>query len=200
MTDDILQFIKKVQAISHAGLSYSKDPFALENYEELKAASIQILEQVAGIGPGHSDLYRDYAYPTPQAAVRTLVIDQEKILFVREKESGRWSLPGGWCDIGLTPSENAAKEVREESGYHVQCTRLLAIYDRRNYLKKSLYDIYCFYFLAVPTGGYPHPNHETTQVEWFPLDNLPPLSRKNSREEILKAYEVYKQGLPAYFE
>ena len=30
--DKIFEFIKKVNAISHTGVTYSKDPYALDNY------------------------------------------------------------------------------------------------------------------------------------------------------------------------
>lgn len=200
MNDEILEFIKKVQAISQTGLSFSKDVYALENYEELKAVSIEMLSKYTGVTGRDADLYRDYTYPTPQPAVRTLVVEAGKILLVQERESGLWSLPGGWCDIDQTPAANAVKEVWEESGYHVQITKLLGVFDRRNYLERSLYDVYCFYFLGEKVGGEPLPNHETIAVDWFPIDQLPPLSRKNSYEEIRKAYEVYIAGGDAYFE
>ncbi|MCL1948575.1 MAG: NUDIX hydrolase [Turicibacter sp.] len=200
MKDNMLEFIKKVQAISQTGLTYLTDPYALENYAELKEASVRMLESYTGIPFPESDLYRDYSYPTPQPAVRALVVQDGKLLMVQEKLSGRWSLPGGWCDVDLAPAANAAKEVWEESGYEVACDRLLGVFDRRNYIEKSLYDVYCLYFSAHITGGAARPNHETTAVGWFAIDGLPPLSRKNSLEEIQKAYEVYTQKLDAYFE
>jgi len=200
MNDELLAFIKKVQAISQTGLSFSTDPYAIENYEELKAASVEMLQKYSGLSAIESDLYRDYHYPTPQPAVRTLIIEEGKILFVQEKESGLWSLPGGWCDVDQTPVSNAIKEAWEESGYTIACTRLLGLFDRRNYVKRSLYDVYCFYFLGNVVGGQPMPNHETTAVEWFAIDELPPLSRKNSFEEITKAYEVYRNNLETYYE
>ena len=29
---------------------------------------------------------------------------------MKEKSDGKWALPGGWADIGYTPTEVAAKE------------------------------------------------------------------------------------------
>ena len=51
-----------------------------------------------------------------------------EVLLVRE--SGRGPLVasgGGWADVGASPAENAAREVREESGYTVAVERLLAV-------------------------------------------------------------------------
>ena len=36
MDNQILEFIKKVQSIAQIGLSFSTDPYAVDNYEELK--------------------------------------------------------------------------------------------------------------------------------------------------------------------
>ena len=41
-------------------------------------------------------------------------------------------------------------------------------------------------------------NHETNDVQFFPLDALPSLSRKNSKKELDKALEVYKNKLDVY--
>lgn len=201
LNDDMLQFIKKVQAVSQIGLSFSTDPYALENYEELKKISVGLLDRYTDLGEGNCDLFEQRAYPTPQPAVRTLTVREDgAILFVQEADSQLWSLPGGWCDVDSSPVENAVKETREESGFEVDCPRLLALFDRRNYLKKSLYDVYILYFLGRVKGGQAACNHETIQVGWFQPHELPPLSRKNSEAEIRIAYDVFINEKPAYFE
>lgn len=42
-------------------------------------------------------------------------------------------MPGGWADIGYTPTEVAAKEVFEETGYEVDHFKLLAIFDKEKH-------------------------------------------------------------------
>ena len=64
-----LEFIKKVQSISQIGLSFSSDPYALDNYKELKELSLEMLHSYTGIPKKERDLYKDYQYPTPQPAV-----------------------------------------------------------------------------------------------------------------------------------
>lgn len=200
MDDQVLDFIKKVQSISQIGLSFSTDPYAVDNYKELKEISIKMLHDYTSLPLNECDLYKDFIYPTPQPAVRSLVIKEDQVLLVKEKDSGLWSLPGGWCDIDCSPKETAIKETFEESGYVIDCTKLLAVFDRRNYIKKSLYDVYCLYFLGNVVAGEPKCNHETDDIGWFNVSSLPPLSRKNSIEEIQKAYEVYQKKLETYFE
>ena len=200
MENQVLEFIKKVQSIAQIGLSFSTDPYAIDNYEELRKISIRMLKEYTSLPDDECQLYKDFIYPTPQPAVRTLVVRDNKLLLVKEKDSGLWSLPGGWCDIDCTPKETAIKETYEESGYVIECTKLLAVFDRRHYIKKSLYDVYCLYFLGNVVAGEAKCNHETEDIGWFEVSNLPSLSRKNSIEEIQKAYHVYKEKLETYFE
>ncbi len=200
MEDNVLEFIKKVQSIAQIGLSFSTDPYAIDNYEELRKISINMLKEYTSLPDSECELYKDFSYPTPQPAVRMLVMKQGKLLLVKEKDSGLWSLPGGWCDIDCTPKETAIKETFEESGYVVDCTKLLAVFDRRHYIKKSLYDVYCLYFLGNIVAGEAKCNHETEDIGWFDVSNLPELSRKNSMEEIQIAYKVYMEKLETYFE
>ena len=200
MENQVLEFIKKVQSIAQIGLSFSTDPYAIDNYEELRKISIRMLKEYTSLPDDECELYKDFIYPTPQPAVRTLVVRDNKLLLVKEKDSGLWSLPGGWCDIDCTPKETAIKETYEESGYVIECTKLLAVFDRRHYIKKSLYDVYCLYFLGNVVAGEAKCNHETEDIGWFEVSNLPSLSRKNSIEEIQKAYHVYKKKLETYFE
>ena len=200
MENQVLEFIKKVQSIAQIGLSFFTYPYAIDNYEELRKISIRMLKEYTSLPDDECELYKDFIYPTPQPAVRTLVVRDNKLLLVKEKDSGLWSLPGGWCDIDCTPKETAIKETYEESGYVIECTKLLAVFDRRHYIKKSLYDVYCLYFLGNVVAGEAKCNHETEDIGWFEVSNLPSLSRKNSIEEIQKAYHVYKEKLETYFE
>jgi ADP-ribose pyrophosphatase YjhB (NUDIX family) len=63
-----------------------------------------------------------------------------EILLIREKvDNGRWTLPGGWADIGHTPFEVAAKEAYEETGLIVKPMRLLALFDKRKHPSLGTY-------------------------------------------------------------
>lgn len=121
---------------------------------------------------------REEGYANPKVDVRCAVFDEnDRILLVRETADGRWSLPGGWADVGATPAENAAREVREESGYIVHISRLLAVWDmQRHSHPPSLFHIWKLVFLGevVATGEFV--GGETDGVGFFDLDALPTLS------------------------
>lgn len=52
------------------------------------------IQQVAQLAPDTD------AYPTPRIDVRGVVIEGDHILLVKEGITGRWTLPGGFADIG----------------------------------------------------------------------------------------------------
>ncbi len=201
--DKIFEFIKKVNAIAHTGVAYSQDDYALDNYKELLEESSKMLHEYMGLDVKPYDIYQDYYYPTPQPCVRTIVVKDEKILFVKEAkmhDRGKWSLPGGWCDIDTSPAEAAVKEVFEESGYEVKITKLLGIQDRRNYIQSKMYDTYNIFFLAEITGGENNPNFEVLEADWFDFHDLPELSTKTTVEEFRIIYQNHLDNKPPYFE
>ena len=63
-------------------------------------------------------------YQTPKLDTRASIFENGKILLVREN-NGKWSLPGGWCDVNVSVGENTVKEVKEESGLDVVADRIL---------------------------------------------------------------------------
>ncbi|WP_156886960.1 NUDIX domain-containing protein [Pleomorphomonas oryzae] len=52
---------------------------------------------------------------------------RDTILLVREKSDGRWTLPGGFADVGHSASENVVAEMREEAGLTVCATQLYGL-------------------------------------------------------------------------
>ena len=111
------------------------------------------------------------------AAVRALVRRDGEVLLVRERTDGRWSLPGGWADVGWSPAAMVEREVAEESGFQVRARRLLALWDRSRH-NPGLYP-HSVYKVAVACdllGGEARPSIETLAAGWFALDALPELS------------------------
>ncbi len=95
----IEQFIMRVHAISKIGLKYSSDPYALENYQELMELSTDMINQVVE-QPLVTDFYDRDLYPTPSISVRVLLLNEKgQFLMVKEAADGKYSLPGGWCDV-----------------------------------------------------------------------------------------------------
>lgn len=52
----------------------------------------------------------------------------ERLLLIRRGDNGKWAVPGGYMDAGENFSEACAREVYEETGLHVEVTRLISVY------------------------------------------------------------------------
>lgn len=195
------QFVSKILAFSKTGIKYSKDPYALENYHELQdLANQQILEEK--LVSDAVTLYPKDAYPTPNVSVRVLVFNElGQLLMVQEKDDLAYCVPGGWCDVFESPQENAVKEVLQETGLHVEVSRLLGIFMRDKYKPRpSMVSEYCIYFEAKLLGGTLAHNHETLEAKFYDLNQIPILSFKTSPFELKTALDVAHNKQAIYFD
>jgi ADP-ribose pyrophosphatase YjhB (NUDIX family) len=119
----------------------------------------------------------DSGYATPKVDVRAVVFEGDALLLVRERSDGLWTLPGGWADVGASPREVAEKEVREESGYLVRASKLLALYDRDRHGHPPIaHHVYKLFVRCELLGGSPRESLETSGVGFFREGELPELS------------------------
>lgn len=198
--DKIFEFIKKVNAISHTGVVYSKCEYALDNYHELLELSSVMLHEYIKSEVQPYNIYRDTYYPTPQPGVRVVIIKDNKLLMAQDVDTpNEWTIPGGWCDIDLSPVETAIKEVKEETGFDIRVTKLLALIDRNKYTQSDIYNVYSIVFVGEIIGGENNPNFEVNEVKFFDLDDFPKLSNKVVKAELNVILDAYKYD-KVYFE
>jgi len=206
MEPNWLTWAKQLQALSQNGLTYARDPFDRERYEQIRHIAAEMLAEKADAKvEAVLDLFsREKDYATPKVDVRGAVFKDSKILLVKERSDGKWALPGGWADVGESPSESVEREVWEESGFQVKAKHLAAVYDRGKHPHKPLmhYHIYKLFFICEITGGRAAISSETEKIEFFSESDLPELSiTKILPEQILKMFEYYRQdGLEVYFD
>jgi ADP-ribose pyrophosphatase YjhB (NUDIX family) len=179
----MLDLAKRLRTISEIGLLYSATGYDKERYEELKNLSEQMMDLTHHFAPhAASGLFQPTVdYPTPKVDIRALVLNRQKeILLVQEKSDNCWSLPGGWAEIGQTPSEVAVKEVLEETGLEVECFSLAAVFDKRVHPHPpEPYYVYKMVFYCTIKDNSPvilKPAFDVLDAAWFKIDALPPLS------------------------
>ncbi len=189
-----LDWAVELQSIAQAGLYYGKDRFDRERYQRVREIAAQMLSHKTGISPEKvQDLFCcETGYQTPKLDTRAAIFQGETILLVQETD-GRWSLPGGWVDAGLSVKENTIKEVREEAGLTVTADRIIAVQDREKHnLPVYAHKICKVFVLCTLLGGAFVENSETTESGWFPLDALPPLAEeKNTRDQVAMCFDAY---------
>ncbi|MFD0715775.1 NUDIX hydrolase [Paenibacillus sp. GCM10027626] len=188
-----LEWAKQMQALAQTGLTYTKDIYDIERYEALRELSVEILASYTSVSKEKIELAfaSERGYATPKSDIRGVVFHANKILLVRENMDGAWSLPGGWADIGLSPSEIAVKEVKEESGFDVTPVRLLAVLDKKfhNHPPEP-YHVYKLFIQCEIVGGTAESGIETSAVGFFERDRLPELSlQRNTPEQVRLMFE-----------
>ena len=177
-----LDWARRLQALAQTGLTYASDPYDVERYEAIRRMAAEMASP-EGTEAGAAELERAFeretGYATPKVDVRGVVFDAEgRMLLVRERSDGKWTLPGGWADVGASPAENVVREISEEAGFQTRATKLLAVYDRsRHGHPPMLYSVYKLFFLCEITGGEAaNGTTETDGVAFFARGELPPLS------------------------
>jgi len=175
-----LVWARELQAIAQTGLTFASDHYDLERYRRLRAIAVAMMaagssasiERISGL------FEQDLGYPTPKVDVRGAIFRDQRILLVREISDGFWTLPGGWADVNQSPRECVEREIQEESGFQARAVRLAAVWDnrRQRHVAAHPYSIYKLFFICELTGGEASPSIETSAVEFFAPDQLPPLS------------------------
>lgn len=189
-----LDWAVELQSIAQSALAYCKDPCDIERFHRIREISAEMvahgselpLEKVRDLFCGET------GYQTPKLDCRAAIIQDGRILLVREV-SGGWALPGGWMDVGLTVGENTAKEAREEAGVDVRPRRIVAVQDwqRNNCAAPKAQSICKVFVLCDLLGGEFRENIETTASGWFTQQELPPLiEEKNTPVQIGLCFEA----------
>jgi ADP-ribose pyrophosphatase YjhB (NUDIX family) len=201
----LLDWARKVQAIAQNGLAFTTDPFDKERYTELTELVASILATELGIPVAQAKGFwaGDEGYVTPKVDVRGGIFEDDRVLLVRERSDGRWTLPGGWVDINDSPSGAVVREIREESGYQARAVKLAALIDKRRHPHPpGIHHIYKLFFLCERIGGAPTISNETDAVQFFPVRELPELSTGRvlaSQIERLHQHQLHPE-LPTYFD
>ncbi|WP_368790895.1 NUDIX hydrolase N-terminal domain-containing protein [Companilactobacillus farciminis] len=198
--DDIELLIEKLQAIAQTGKHYSKDVFDRERYDQLEDVSKQLITKlVKNSSQKQLDIFfdADTGYVTPKVDIRAATFKDDKILLVREKSSGEWSIPGGWGDIGYSAADIAVKETFEEAGITVKPKRMIAIKDmqKNHYPKKNLNYVYKLFFECIPTEDDIHSGVETSDVKYFTLEEALKLNlslARNMPDDFKRAFACHK--------
>ncbi len=193
MDPNWLQWAKRLQAIAQNGLAYADSPFDVERYQTLRDITVEIMAQYSDTD---RRLVRDLfasesGYATPKVDVRGVAFRRDAILLVKEREDGLWTLPGGWADVDVSPSEAVVREVYEESGYRTRATKLLAVLDRNKHPHTPMpFHVYKLFFRCQLVGGKPSHSVETSDVGFFREGEIPALSiSRVTPDQITRMFE-----------
>jgi ADP-ribose pyrophosphatase YjhB (NUDIX family) len=192
MIPNWLLWARELQTIAQNGLTFSRDQYDIDRYNRIKSIAAEIISGNSNIDSKIllEAFTAQEGYSTPKVDVRGVVFKDKKILLVKEKADGKWTLPGGWADPNETPSQSVEREVFEESGFVTKTLKVLAVFDRdkQGHFPPYPYHIYKIFSLCEVTGGEPKPSNETLEVDFFHEDEIPELSSSRITLNQLKLF------------
>ncbi len=185
-----LEWAREIQALAQTGLHFASDDYNRGRYRRLMELAVEIASECGSLPRENVErvFLAARGYATPKVSVRGAVFRGGKILLVRERIDGGWCLPGGWADVGDSPSAMIEREVLEESGLRVRAARLVGVYDaNRDGGEVDVMHAYDLLFYCDDLGGDPRPSDETSDAGFFGLNEIPPLSAARTSLRHLQA-------------
>lgn len=199
---DFVKYLQRMIALTDTGLTFTKDPFDRERYEDLRSLLSEMLNQASDLDAEEvaEVLKPTSAYATPLMDVRAWIVEDEKICLVRGQGENDWALPGGFGEVGYSPTENILKEIEEETGFEAKVEKLLAVFDTNRFqLQSNQYAK--FVFECKLLDGQFQENQEIADLQFFAIDQLPNLSEKRiTKEQIEILWQVYQGHREQYLD
>ena len=165
----------ELAAMSRTGLEFATNDYDRDRFQR----SARIAEGIASLviddefTPERPYL-DDVGIATPKIGCSVAAFDDAgRVALIKRADNGRWALPGGYAEVGTPPSENAVRELHEETGFDGELERLVGVYDNRHFQSTSPYQFYICCFRARIVGGRATPSVETVEVVLTRPEQLP---------------------------
>src|SRR3989304_3018955 len=191
-----LIWAREIQALSQTGFHYAENEYHRQRYQRFSEIAAEMISE-------HTELETSFlvktfqsqiGYATPRVDVRGAVFRADKLLLVRERLDGGWTMPGGWADVGDLPSAAAEREVWEESGFRVKARKVVGVYDANRADPLELFHAFKIVFLCEILSGEAEPSNETSEVTFFGRDEIPGVfsGERTKLRHILDAFAAYQ--------
>ncbi|MFC5465915.1 NUDIX hydrolase [Lederbergia graminis] len=129
--------------------------------------------------------------PLILVGAKVLVFNEHgHILLQNRTDTNKWGLPGGLMELGESLEETAVREVQEETGLEIAELQLVKILSGKDYFIKlpngdPFYSVNTIYTTNTIVGGTLQADGvEGTDVQFFPIDQLPPDINPQIKDEI----------------
>lgn len=170
-----LEWAREIQGLAQTGLQYAENDYQRERNHKLLAIAAEIVSEHTDL-PNEQveEIYKSQiGYATPRLDVRGAVFRNDKILLVRERFDGGWTMPGGWVDVGDVPSKAVEREVWEEAGFRVEAKKVIGVYDANRVSPLELFHAVKIVYYCEIIDGEARPSNETSDVAFFGQDEVP---------------------------
>lgn len=208
---ELARFIQRVSAIARTGLAFAPSGFDSERYQELLNETAQMTAALDGTENAASEeIYQRWrnevrdgydGYVTAAVGCGAIVFNERDEILMMQRPSGGWWYPTGFCDVGISPAENVAREVREEIGIIVKPIRLMGVTDSLKIGSPTRHIYSMLFYCRIESGEFKLHPLEVLQAGFFPLEQLPEPLHGLDRRWIRLAHEFHFNGrTEAYFD
>lgn len=174
-SEQLRYWAHELAAMARTGLEFAANDYDRERYTRVMA----IADGLAGMTID-ADFTPDRPYlpdigiASPKVGCSVAAFDGDgRVAIIKRADNGRWALPGGYAEVGTSPSENALRELHEETGLRAELGSLVGVYDNKRFGSVASYQFYICCFRALITGGEPTASSETPEVVLADPDDLP---------------------------
>lgn len=107
-----------------------------------------------------------------------IAVKDDMILLQRRADTGQWSYPGGYMEVGETPEESAKRELNEETGLIALDLKLYGVFagENRHFTYPNGHEVYCTDVVYIcndfMASGNSH-DDEVLEIMWFPMIAMP---------------------------
>lgn len=172
------------------------------NDKMLVEPSLEYQEWLEGkISSKRTDYY--YSPDAPKAnsicpAAAVAVIDDSKVLMIKRRDNGMWSLPGGTQEFGESLHDCAIRELKEETGISVDIYGVVGTYTDPNvkieYSDGEVRQEFTIVYIArLENENNIRLDSESTEYRWIALDEASELKMANSQRKRINDLQEYIQ-------
>lgn len=131
-------------------------------------------------------------------SIKGVVVRAGRVLLVHN-EREEWELPGGRLELGETPPQCVAREITEETGWHVATGACLDswLYHIDAAEKHVLIVTYGCYLQPGQDDVAPVVSHEHSRIGLFPRAEVPALPMPRGYKNSIEAWFAHLDTAPA---
>ena len=156
----------ELAGMAKTGLLHAHDSYDQDRCQRMLAIAEQLAAlTIADDFTPERPYLADPGIVTPKVGCSVAAFhDDGRAVLIQRADNKRWALPGGYAEVGSTPSANGLREFREETGFDAQVERFVGVYDNKHFASVTNYQFYICLFRARITGGAATVSHESLDV------------------------------------